>query len=221
VTPQAKKTCVMAIAEKHSLSERRACRLVGAHRSVTRYQLKRSDDQELKGQIKQIACDRRRFGYRRITMVLRRAGQIVNHKRVYRLYRSLGLKIRKRPARKRAIGGITPLPISRPNEQWALDFVHDRLATGQAIRLLTVIDCFTRESLCIHVAGSIRGQTVTEILEEIAHKRGFPNRILSDNGTEFTSNAVLKWTHDKKVCGDTSNQASPIKTASLKASMVV
>ncbi len=166
----------MAVIDKYQASERRVCRLVGVHRSVVRYRSKRNNERELREQIVQIAYEQRRFGYRRIAMVLRRAGKLVNHKRVYRLYRDLELKIRKRPAHKRACSRITPLPVSRPNEQWALNFVHDRLATGQAIRLLTVIDGFTRECLGIHVAESIRGQKVTEVLEEIAYERGFPNR---------------------------------------------
>lgn len=198
----------MEIKAKVQASERRICRLVGAHRAMVRYRLKR-DDEELKEQIKEIAHERRRFGYRRITMVLRRMGKLVNHKRVYRLYRSLGLKIRKRPARRKAFGRITPLPVSRPNEQWAVDFVHDRLATDQSIRLLTVIDCFTRECLGIHVARSIRGHKVAEVLEEIAYERGFPKRFLSDNGTEFTSNAVLSWTQDKKTCWEYIDPGKP------------
>lgn len=185
---------------KYKKSERRACQLVGAHRSVVRYRSRKQDESALTDKIKQIAYEKRRFGYRRIHMMLKREGVKINHKKVYRIYRSCGLKVRKRVGRKRALGSrkAQEKP-SSPNEQWALDFMHDALADGRRIRLLTVIDTYTRECLRISVDTSINGRKVTEVLNELIDTNGRPKTILSDNGTEFTSNKVIKWSSDQKI----------------------
>jgi putative transposase len=133
-------------------------------------------------------------------MVLKREGVKVNHKKVYRIYRSCGLKVLKRGGRKRAIGSRRARgKPSASNEQWALDFMHDALADGRRIRLLTVIDTYTRECLRISVDTSINGNKVTEVLKQLIDSKGKPKAVLSDNGTEFTSNAVLKWSSDQKI----------------------
>jgi len=156
------------------MSERHACKLLGATRSVVRYRSKRQDD-GITERIKSIAFERRRFGYRRIHMVLKRSGLRVNHKKVFRLYRECGLKVRKRSARKRAIGcrGATIQPC-RPNQKWVLDFVHDALANGRKLRLLTIIDVFTRECLRIEVDTSIGGKKVVEVLEGLMREKRKP-----------------------------------------------
>ena len=200
VTPQDKKACAKMFVLEHGLSERRACQLVGVHRSVVRYSSRKKDESTLVGKIKQIAYEKRRFGYRRIHVMLRRAGIKVNHKRVYRIYHACGLKVLKRGGRKRALGSrrVEGKPSTR-NERWALDFVHDALAEGKRIRMLTVIDTYTRECLQVEVDTSINGRKVTEILQKLIEANGRPKAILSDNGTEFTSNAVVRWSTEMQI----------------------
>jgi putative transposase len=172
---------------------------MGANRSTIRYCSKRKDEKELKEEIKEVAYEKRRFGYRRIRILLLRKGKTVNHKRVYRIYKSLGLKVLKRGGRKRALGlRKSEDVITRPNQRWALDFVQDALWNGRRIRLLPVIDVCTRRCLGIIVDNSLNGRRVVEALEELIKEHGSPEEIISDNGTEFTSNIVLKWCHDRK-----------------------
>ncbi len=171
---------------------------MGVNRSTVRYSLQREDESELKKEIKEIAYEKRRFGYRRIHMMLSRKGKTVNHKRVYRLYRSMGLKVLKRGGRKRALGLRKPENlVTRPNQRWALDFVQDALWDGRRIRLMPVIDVCTRKCLRIIVDSSLNGRRVVKTLEELIEEHGAPEEIISDNGTEFTSNIVLKWCHDR------------------------
>lgn len=120
----------------------------------------------------------------------------MNKKKIYRLYRAVGLTVRKRKGRKKAHGSRKERCIAnRPNERWSLDFVHDQLSDGRRIKLLTVVDEYTRESLGVSVARSIRGKDVIRELEKIIAVRGKPQEIQSDNGSEFTGNAVQGWTH--------------------------
>ena len=133
-------------------------------------------------------------------MLLKRAGRKINHKKVYRIYKELGLKVIKRGGRKRATGArkVERL-ITGMNQCWALDFVHDSLSNGRKLRLLTILDVFTKESLKIVVDTSLNGKSVIKALDEIIDERGKPERVLSDNGTEFTSNKVIEWQTEKKV----------------------
>ena len=171
---------------------------MGVSRSTVRYCLRREDESVLKEEIKEIAYEKRRFGYRRIRMLLVRKGKRVNHKKVYRLYRSMGLKVLKRGGRKRALGLRRPEHlVTRPNQRWALDFVQDALWDGRRIRLMPVIDVCTRKCLGIIVDSSLNGRRVVRTLEELIKEHGAPEEIISDNGTEFTSNIVLKWCHDR------------------------
>jgi putative transposase len=200
VSPQAKKTVMQMIMEKCELSQRRACCLVNLHRSVGRYKILSQEDGLLRGKIISLAHERKRFGYRRIHLLLKQEGLKVNHKRVYRLYRESGLKVIKRGGRKRALGSRLPIAsLSMPNERWSLDFVSDALADGRRIRILTIVDDFTRECLKMVVDTSLSGKRVTRELSSLISVKGTPKAIVSDNGTEFTSNAVLKWSHDTGV----------------------
>jgi len=179
------------------MSERRACSLLGVHRSIARYKGKK-EDQSLEKRMKEIAYEKRRYGYRRIHTILKREGKKINHKKVYRIYKKLGLKVLKRGGRKRAIGirGVEK-PITARNERWALDFVQDALWNGRKIRMLPIIDVFTRKCLGIIVDSSLNGKKVIKALEMLIEEYGAPREILSDNGSEFTSNAILKWCHER------------------------
>lgn len=144
--------------------------------------------------------ERRRFGYRRLTLMLRREGILVNHKRVHRIYRDLGLQLR--PRRKRGVryvrGNSVPT-VSRPNERWSIDFVHDRLSTGRRFRALTVVDDFSRECVAIEVDFSFQSARVARLFEQLAQHRSLPKIIKSDNGSEFTSELMLKWSAERNI----------------------
>lgn len=198
VTSQARKACCKAVVKVHGYSERKACQLVGMNRTTIRYSSTKPDELLLRGRITSIAHEKRRYGYRRIHMVLKREGTTVNHKKLFRIYRELGLKVLKRGGRKKALGQrITRVPMTRINQEWSLDFVHDALSDGRRIRILTVVDDYSRESLKMVVDTSLGGQRVKDELEELLETRGMPERILSDNGTEFTSTAILKWCYER------------------------
>ena len=200
VTPRAQRACCIAVVQIHGYSERKACQLVGANRASMRYISHKPEEGLLREKIVSIAHEKRRYGYRRIHMLLKREKIVINHKKLFRIYKELGLKVLKRGGRKRAVGTrVIAMPLRRINQEWSLDFVHDALANGRKIRLLTVVDDFTRESIKITVDTSLNGHRVCEELEHIIEVRGKPERILSDNGTEFTSTAVLKWCQEKKI----------------------
>lgn len=142
----------------------------------------------------------RRYGYKRLHVLLRREGIMINHKRTYRLYREEKLMVRQRKKRRRrAIGRLPIIVPARPLERWSMDFLADQLMDGRRFRLLAITDDFTRECLAIHVAQSITGWRVSEVLDHLHPQYGRPSSIVTDNGTEFTSNAMFKWSHDTGV----------------------
>ena len=191
---------VRFVMDEHGYSERRACRLVGVDRSSFRYRPVRTADAELRKRLRELAFERRRFGYRRLGMLLAREGCQVNTKKLYRLYREEGLTVRKRRGRKRATGYRAPIgPPQRINQRWSLDFVADVLTSGRRFRILCVVDDFSRECLSTLVDSSIAGMRVVRELDRLIELRGEPILIVSDNGTEFTSNAVLTWSHRRKL----------------------
>lgn len=160
---------------------------------------KRPADTALRDRLKELSSERRRFGYRRLHILLQREGWHVNWKKLYRIYREEGLTVRKRGSRKRAVGTRAPMAIPQgPNQRWSLDFVSDSLSCGRRFRILNIIDDFSRECLAAVVDTSISGERVGRELDRIAEMRGYPNMVVSDNGTELTSNAILKWQDDRK-----------------------
>lgn len=188
-----------AMTEKH-YSERRACRLVGIDPRVHRYRSARPDDAGLRTRLRELAAERRRFGYRRLHLLVEREGIAVNWKKLYRLYREEGLTVRKRGGRKRALGTRAPMAIPQgPNQRWSLDFVSDSLSCGRRFRILNVIDDFSRECLAAVVDTSLSGHRVARELDSIAELRGYPCMVVSDNGTELTSNAILKWQEERHI----------------------
>ena len=194
VTPAAERTAVAHLVAHHAMSERRACKAIGCSRMTVRYQSTRPDDNDLRERMIVLARERRRFGYRRLHVLLRREGYEVNHKKLFRLYREEKLTVRRRGGRKRAIGTRSPmlLPLA-PNERWSLDFVSDQFTDGRRFRILTVVDDCTRECLTLLADTSLSGVRVIRELDRLIAERGKPKMIVSDNGTEFTSNAILTW----------------------------
>ena len=181
-------------------SQRRACGLVGIDPRVYRYRAKRGDDAAIRARLKALAHERRRFGYRRLHVLLAREGIRINRKKLYRLYREEGLAVKKRGGRKRALGTRAPMTLPQgPNQRWSLDFASDSLSDGRRFRILCVIDDFSRECLATVVDRSLSGARVARELDRIIERRGRPALVVSDNGTELTSNAILQWQQDRKV----------------------
>ena len=181
-------------------NQKRACALAGIDPRVFRRVSQRPEDAELRDRLKELSSARRRFGYRRLHILLKREGWQVNWKKLYRIYREEGLTVRKRGGRKRAVGTRAPMAIPQgPNQRWSLDFVSDSLSCGRRFRILNVIDDFSRGCLAAVVDTSLSGERVARELDRIAEMRGYPCLMVSDNGTELTSNAILKWQEDRKV----------------------
>ncbi|WP_395173052.1 IS3 family transposase [Roseibium alexandrii] len=194
VTPAAKRQAVAHACGKHGVSQRRACEVLIIDRSTVRYESVRADDTDLREAMKMVAAERRRFGYRRIHVMLERQGIIMNQKKLRRLYREEKLQVRRRGGRKRALGTRRPMVLpSRANERWSLDFVSDAFTDGRRFRVLAVVDDFSRECLALVADTSLSGLRMTRELDAIVKQRGRPHTIVSDNGTEMTSMAVLKW----------------------------
>ena len=179
---------MIKLQDSYRVSERRAVRALGVHRSSIRYKpIRPILDAPIRKRIEEIAAVRIRYGYMRIYVLLRREGWKVNHKRVHRIYRLAGLNLRtKRPKRKRMAAHRVQRPeVLHPNDCWTMDFISDALFDGRRFRALTVIDQFTRECLAIHADGSIKGEDVVRLMEALAMQRGAPKRIQTDNGSEF------------------------------------
>ena len=200
VGPAAKREAVAHLRGVLEVSERRACSLVAADRKMIRYRSPRPPDTELRARLRELANQRRRFGYRRLYILLRDQGEPSGINRIYRLYREEGLAVRKRRSRRKAVGTRAPILVeAKPNARWSLDFVHDQLACGRRFRILNIVDDVTRECLAAIPDTSISGQRVTRELTTLIEGRGKPRMIVSDNGTEFTSNAILRWSKEHHV----------------------
>ena len=161
------------VMERHGLSQRHACRLVGLDRSTLRYRCKRPDDATVRQRLRELAAERRRFGYRRLGWMLAREGHAMNHKKLYRLYHEEQLMVRRRRGRKRALGTRAPMTLPNAlNQRWSLDFVSDALSDGRRFRILCVVDDFSRECLATVVDTSLGGVRVVRELERLGFERG-------------------------------------------------
>lgn len=206
-----------AIDEK-DYSQRRACRLVGVAPKVYRDRTRRGDDSALRARLLALAAERRRFGYRRLHLMLKREGATVNHKKLFRIYREEKLVVRKRGGRKRALGTRAPMALPQgPNQRWSLDFVSDALADGRRFRVLCVVDDFTRECLALVADTSLSGARVARELDAVTRERGKPHTIVSDNGTEFTSTAMLRWQQESGVDWHYIQPGKPIQNAFVES----
>jgi putative transposase len=200
VGPVAKRESVAHLKAVMGLSERRACSVVGADRKMIRYRSRRPPDSALRLRLRDLANERRRFGYRRLFVLLRQDGETSGINRIYRLYREEGLAVRKRRARRRAVGTRAPILVAaKANARWSLDFVHDQFACGRRLRVLNIADDVTRECLAAIPDTSISGKRVARELTALIERRGKPEMIVSDHGTEFTSNAMLQWAKEAGV----------------------
>jgi putative transposase len=199
-------------------TERQACLLVGLQRSTCRYVSRRKEDPKLLARLRELAEQRPRFGYRRIHVLLQREGIAVNRKRVYRLYKAAGLAVRRRSRRKlRAVRPVPPVAVTRPNERWSMDFVHDYLADGRRIRTFNVVDAFTRECLGIEVDTSLPSARVVRVLDKLVWLFGLPASLRVDNGPEFISNALDGWADQHGVKLDFIQPGKPTQNAHVES----
>ena len=203
----------------YKVSERRACSTLVLARSVVRYESRADPQPALRMRLRELAMARVGYGHRRLHILLWREGWRVNHKRVYRLYRDEGLGMRKRPPRRRKAclkRELRPRAAEK-NECWSMDFMSDELFDGRRIRILTLVDNHTRESLAIHVAQRIRGMEVTEVLERVSKEQGRPRTIRVDNGPEFISKDVDLWAYWNHVTLDFSRPGKPTDNAYIES----
>jgi putative transposase len=201
------------------VSIRRACRALPVDRSTYHYRSRRAGQAQLSERIREIAATRVRYGYRRIHVLLRREGWRVNPKRVYRLYREMGLQLRNKTPKRRVKAKLREdrQSATQPNEAWAMDFVHDQLATGRKLRVLTIIDTFSRFSPAIEPRFNFRGPDVVEILEEVGRQVGFPKAIRVDQGIEFVSRDLDLWAYQRGVTLDFSRPGKPTDNAFIES----
>ena len=189
-------TSAMAAA---GIPERQACRYTGFSRSSQRYRTRRPERTALRERLLTLATLKPRWGYRRLYWLLRREGERVNRKLVYRVYRELGLSVRRRKRKRVAVVRQAMVIPTRPNARWSMDFVSDALGDGRKFRSFTVVDDFTRECVALDVARSFTGRCVARVLDRAAAERTWPTTIVCDNGPEFTSQALDQWAHQRGV----------------------
>lgn len=202
----------------HSVSERRACQVVGCARATKRYVSRMPPQLELVESMRAVAAERPRFGYRRVHVMLVRQGFRVGQRRVRRLYRLDGLAVRRRKRNRRGVVTRVPLLLPMlPNERWSMDFVADQLANGRRIRTFNVVDDFSREALAIAVDFSLPALAVTRVLDAVAAVRGLPKLIVVDNGTEFTSIVFDQWAHRNGVALRYITPGKPVENAYIES----
>lgn len=199
-SPQLRRQAVLLMRSEAGVSERRACGLIGIHRGTHRY-VPRPEDPGLRVRLCELAAERRRFGYRRLTRMLMREGWKVNHKRVYRLYLEEKLSLRRRRGRRRRAGSRLVLPPrpTRPDQLWTMDFASDAFTSGRRFRTLNLMDGFTREALEIEPDTSLPAARVVRVLERLKQQGRRPEAIVIDNGPEFISQALDQWAWENKV----------------------
>lgn len=185
--------------ERHSLSERAACRLVGISRTGYRYKAKPRDDEPLRSRMKELATEQSAYGYPLLHGLLRGEGLVVNRKRTYRIYTEENLQVRTKKRKKLQRPRVPIAVPSGPNERWSMDFVSDRLGNSRGFRVLNVHDDGAKDVVGQLVAHSISGHQVARFLTQLIEERGAPKHIVCDNGTEFTSKAMFFWSRDSGV----------------------
>ncbi len=204
----------MSALQLRGLTQQRACELVGYSRSNLHYKRGCTDDASLKACVHELAQERPRRGWRRLYMVMRRReGYDVGETRFLRIYRALQLQVRPRKKRKvNYVRGTSVQPVTKPNERWWIDFMHDRLANGRTYRSLNVCDDFTKECLALGLSHSFGSADVIRVFEALTFERSLPSSVRFDNGSEFRSRAMLRWSAERRVICTSSNPASRRKT---------
>ena len=200
VSPRLRKQAVVVMRSEVAVSERRACGLIQIHRGTYRYR-RRPEDGRLRARLRELAEERRRFGYRRLQVLLVREGWQVNHKRVYRLYVEEKLSIRRKRGRRRAPAAarVVLAEPTEPDQVWTMDFTQDAFASGRRFRTLNLMDGCTREALEIEVDTSLPGLRVVRVLEGLKAQGRKPKHMTIDNGTEFTSQVMDRWAYENGV----------------------
>jgi putative transposase len=219
VKPSRRRPVVVYLCGGYGVSERRASRVAALPISTYRYRSRKAPQTELRMRMRELASARIRYGYRKIRVLLNREGWKVGKKLVYRLYREEGLGLRRRPKSRRIASAHSRQKIraERPNQVWSLDFVADQLTDGRRFRALTVVDVFTRECLAIKVGQNLKGHDVVWALQQIANKRGAPQVLFCDNGSEFTSQVLDLWAYHHQVKIDFSRPGKPTDNAYVES----
>jgi putative transposase len=203
--------------EKYDVSERRACGLLDQPRSTQRYDARPKPDDGLAERIAELAAARPRFGYRRLTMMLRREGISVWHGRVHRITKQLRLQVPRRKRKRFLSAAPVQTGITRPNQRWGMDFVSDNLTDGRSFRALAIVDHYTRECPVIEVDLSLPGARVLRVLEQLAEERGLPNAIRVDHGPEFVCETVRRWCERKNVQLDYIQPGKPMQNGHVES----
>lgn len=219
MTPTAQRAAVGYLQKTYPISERRACRLAGAHRAMVRYRRRiKPDEAGIRERLRLLAGQRPRWGYRRLHVLLRREVGPINHKRVYRLYREEGLLMRRRKRKRVAFvpRGTQPQTWKR-GEAWSMDFMQDVLIDGRRFRTLNILDLVTRECLAIEVDTSLPGQRVTRVLDQFVSWQGAPKQITVDNGPEFAGQVLDAWAYAHGVTLDFIEPGKPTQNAHIES----
>jgi putative transposase len=217
--PVRKRKLVDEMRGEWGVSIRRACRVFLVDTSTYHYKSRRAGQALLEQRIREICQTRVRYGYRRVHVLLRREGWPINQKKTRRVYRELGLQLRNKVPKRRVKAKLRDdrRVATQPNETWAMDFVHDQLATGRKIRVLTVVDIFSRYAPIIDPRFSYRGEDVVQTLERVCAKTGYPSTIRVDQGSEFVSRDLDLWAYSNGVTLDFSRPGKPTDNAFIEA----
>ena len=217
--PGRKRELVAETCADWNVSIRRACRVLEFDTSTYHYKSRRRDQAGIEARIKDICATRVRYGYRRVHVMLKREGWDINMKRTYRIYRDLGLQLRNKTPKRRVKAKLREdrCEATQPNETWAMDFVHDQLATGTKIRVLTVVDTFSRYVPVLDPRFSYRAEDVVRTLEHVCPRLGYPKTIRVDQGSEFVSRDLDLWAYTRGVTLDFSRPGKPTDNAYIEA----
>jgi len=199
------------------MSERRACGLFGVWRSSCRYQRKADRNENVRQKLMDLARERPRFGYRRLGVLLEREGEHINHKRLFRVYREAGLSVKRNRRKKVVRIGLARPVLTEPNQEWSLDFVSDALANGRSVRVLSIVDNFTRECLALEVDTSFSSPRVTRVLDGVIAERGKPQALRMDNGPELTSRHFLAWCLEEKITTNYIQPGKPVQNGHIES----
>ena len=217
--PGRKRKLVDVVRSEWRISIRRACRALEVDRSTYHYKSRRSGQAAIEQRIREICHVRVRYGYRRVHILLRREGWVINQKKTRRIYRELGLQLRNKTPKRRVKAKLRDdrRPATRSNETWAMDFVHDQLATGHKLRVLTSVDIFPRFSPALEPRLTFRGTDVVATLDRVCNEVGFPATIRVDQGSEFVSRDLDLWAYQRGVTLDFSRPGKPTDNAYIEA----